>query len=317
MKIVVLDAFLLTQEDLRWTDLEKISELKVYQRTSPEQVYDRSKDAEVLLSNKVVIDRDLIERLPNLKCICVMATGYNNIDIQAAKDNNIVVCNAAGYSTDSVAQHVFASIFAILNRVENYTVEAKNGVWSDKGEWSYTNETILNLNGLTLGIIGFGQIGRKVSEIGKAFGMKIVAHHKHPERDKTDGVSFVDLNDLYATSDIVTLHVPLNSGTKEMINSDSLNKMKKSAILVNTGRGGLINESDLVGALKEGAIRAAALDVMVDEPPHRDHPLLRLDNCFITPHVAWSGFQARQQLMEILIENVQGFQSGKLRNRVA
>lgn len=316
MKIVVLDAFHLNPGDLSWGDMKALGEVEIYQNTKPSELMERSEGAEILLSNKVIIDEKSLDALPQLKCICVMATGYNNIDTSAAKKKGIIVCNVRDYSTNSVAQQVFAGVLSVLNSVQNYALEVRSGKWTSKADWSYTNETINNLEGQVLGIIGFGKIGQKVAEIGMAFGMKIISYHKHPERDKQDNVRFVSLDDLLSSADVVTLHAPLNDSTREIINDESLEKMKSSAILVNTGRGPLINESHLTTALSEKKIRAAVLDVMINEPPGKDNPLLKLQNCLITPHLAWAGDKARAKMMAMLIDNVKAFQSGNPINQV-
>ena len=316
MKIAVLDAFHLNPGDLSWEKIESLGEVIIYDRTQPEDLIERARGANIVLANKVILDEAIINNLPDLKCICVTATGFNNIDIDAAKKKGIVVCNVKDYGTNSVAQHVFAGILAVLNRVEQYSHEVREGVWTEKNDWSYSNETIHNLEGLNLGIIGFGQIGRKVAEIGQAFQMNILAVHRHPERDRRDGVRFVSLPELLETSDVISLHVPLNSSTNELINADTLGQMKSNAILVNTGRGGLVNENDLKEALITGEIRAAVLDVLNSEPPTKDNPLVNLQNCYITPHVAWAGNKARFRMMNMLYDNIKGFISGNIINQV-
>lgn len=316
MKIVVLDAYHLNPGDLSWEPLEALGETHIYDATEPEQIIERAKNADIILSNKVVISAAVMAALPSLKCICVMATGYNNIDVEEASKRGIVVCNVAGYSTDSVAQHVFAGIFAVLNKIETYAEESRNGIWTSKNDWTYVNEPIINISGKTMGILGFGKIGSAVAKIALAFGMSVIAYHKYPERDKAEGVKFVDLNSLYAASDFLSLHVPLNDSTHHIINKESLKQFRMDAILINTGRGPLIDEAALAEALRQGGLRAAVLDVMENEPPKADNPLLPLGNCYITPHVAWAGKEARIQLMEILIGNVKGFISGDIQNSV-
>lgn len=310
MKIVVLDGYHLNPGDLDWNELEKLGELSLYDETPEGLIVERSKDADIVITNKVPFNRVTIESLSNLKCICVSATGYNIIDTIAAKEQGIVVSNAPSYSNNSVAQHVFASIFAIYNKIEEYSKEVKAGVWAEKDDWSYTIEPVTNVYQKTLGIIGFGQIGQKVYEIAQSLGMKVISHHRHPKRDAKPGVGFVDLETLFKMSDIITLHVPLNDSSREMINKETLGLMKPSSILINTGRGPLINETDLAAALKENKIRAAALDVMVNEPPEKEHPLYSCENCYITPHIAWAGVSAREKLMDILVDNIKAFQKG-------
>lgn len=314
MNIVALDAYQLNPGDLSWKAISSLGNFIKYDSSTEAQVVERSLQADIIITNKVIIDRSILAQLPNLRCICVSATGYNVIDIEAATERKIPVCNVGGYGANSVAQHVFASILAITNKIESYADENREGAWTRKGTWSYSNETIENLAGMTLGIVGLGTIGKKVAEIGSAFGMRVIAHHKYP----TGNIAIlnVSLEQLLKESDVVTLHVPLNESTEGLINVDSLSLMKKSSILINTGRGPLIVENDLYDALQMFTIRAAALDVMSVEPPNIDNPLLKLGNCYITPHIAWAGKQARQNLMNELVKNVAAFINGSIRNRV-
>ncbi len=316
MNIVVLDGYHLNPGDLKWDRLEALGNVKIYDRTTPENIITRSLNADILLSNKVIIDEFIISQLPKLKGIFVMATGYNNIDVIAAQKKGIPVCNVSNYSTDSVAQHVFSCLLAILNRVENYALECRNGVWNELNDWSYTNEPIINLSGRKMGIIGFGKIGQKVAEIALAFGMHVLVSHRYPIIDKRLNIEFVTLPEVFQQADFLSLHVPLNDSTFEIINKNSLGFMKQSSILINTGRGALINENDLALALLSGTIRAAALDVMVQEPPLLDNPLLNLKNCYITPHMAWTGDKSREKMMDILVNNIKGFLSGNIQNKV-
>ncbi|WP_235295896.1 D-2-hydroxyacid dehydrogenase [Portibacter marinus] len=311
MKIVVLDGAQLNPGDLSWENLKKLGTVEIYAESSEEEVMDRCQGAEVLITNKVPFDQKRIQALPNLKCIVVSATGYNIIDTKAAAEHHVIVCNAPSYSNESVAQHVFALIFAIFNQVEQYADEVRNGKWSSAGDWSYTNEPIQNIKGKTLGILGFGQIGQRVAEIGMAFGMKVISHHKHPKRDAKPHVGFVDIETLFETSDILSLHVPLTEATKHIVNQDRLSVMKKSAVLINTGRGPLVDEFALANTLKRNLIRAAGLDVLSNEPPEVHHPLYECKNCFITPHIAWAGVGARQNLMDIVVKNVRKFKDGE------
>lgn len=316
MKIVVLDGYHINPGDLSWSALEDLGDVDIHESTSPEEIIARAQGATILLTNKVLVTKEVMDHLPELKCICVMATGYNNVDIGAAKNKGIVVCNVAGYSTKSVAQHVFAGIFGYLNRILEYAEESRQGVWTSKNDWTYSKGTIVNVAGKTLGILGFGQIGQEVGKIGLAFGMKVIAYHKHPERDRMEGVTFVELDELFKTSDFLSLHVPLNPSTKHIINIETLSLMKGDAVLINTGRGPLVDESALASCLERGGIGAALLDVMEHEPPMYENPLIPLKNCYITPHVAWAGLQARAKLIEILVENVSGFINGDIQNRI-
>ncbi|MCL4106735.1 UNVERIFIED_CONTAM: hypothetical protein GTU68_048179 [Idotea baltica] len=310
MKIVVLDGYHLNPGDLDWSELKKLGEVKLYVSTPEHLITERASEADIIITNKVPFNKDQINELPNLKCICVSATGYNIIDTDAAKSAGIVVCNAPNYSTESVAQHVFASIFAIYNRIESYSREVRGGVWAEKKDWSYTNEPVTNVYQKTLGIIGFGQIGQKVNDIAQALGMKVISYHRHPKRDARKGVGFVDLETLFRESDVITLHVPLNDSTHYIVNRESLSLMKSNAILINTGRGPLVDEVALAETLKGNGIRAAGLDVLINEPPEKINPLYDCDNCYITPHIAWAGVVAREKLMAILVDNIKSFQGG-------
>ncbi len=314
--IVVLDGFTTNPGDLSWDGLRGLGDLAVYDRTPREKVIERSKEATFLLVNKVNLDAEILAGLPALKCICVLATGYNNIDVVTAKQRGIVVCNARGYSSASVAQHVFAMILAMVNRVAEHDASVRRGEWPERQDFSYTLGPVMELSGKTLGIYGLGQIGGQVAMIGRAFGMNIIAHHKHPERDAREGVRFVDLDTLFRDSDFLTLHAPLTAENQGLINTNRLSQMKRSAYLVNTSRGGLINEADLRQALLSGQIAGAALDVLSKEPPAPDHPLLGLKNCLITPHNAWASKEARGRLLEETIKNVGAFLAGKPRNEV-
>jgi len=314
--LVVLDGYTLNPGDLDWAPLEQIGKLTVYDCTSPEQILERAKDADIIFSNKLKINAETIKQLPKLKCICVLATGFNNIDTKAARAHDIPVCNAVGYSTDSVAQQVFALILALINKAQQHNDTVRQGRWNECPDFSYTLSTITELAGKTMGIYGFGRIGQQVATIAQAFGMQILAKHKHPERDARPGVEFVSLEELFSRSDIVTLHAPLTSKNKEVVNKELLASMKPTAYLINTGRGGLIQEHDLRQALENGTIAGAGLDVLSTEPPPKDHILLNAPNCIITPHLAWASKEARQNLLDITVENVQQFLVGTPQNVV-
>ena len=298
MNIVVLDGFTMNPGDLSWNELAELGSLKVYDRTSAGQVLERAKDAEVILTNKTVIDAASLRSLPKLKYVGVLATGYNVVDINVARELCIVVTNIPAYSTESVAQMVFAHILNITHRVGRYSDEARSGVWSRQADFSYTNSPLMELCGKKIGIVGFGNTGSATARIAVAFGMEVLAYTSKPQSALPDGVTKADsIDDIFRMSDIVSLHCPLNKETSEIANAAHLSLMKKSAILINTGRGGLVNEQDLADALRENRIKAAGLDVMVNEPPREDNPLLKLDNCFITPHIAWATYEARVRLM--------------------
>ena len=315
MKIVVLDGALANPGDLSWSAFHEIGECTIFDATSPDEILERSKDADVVIVNKIKLNETHFKALPNLKLVCLLATGYDNVNIVEAKAHNVTVCNAVGYSTESVAEHVMALIFACKSKVDAYNDSVQNGRWY-KEQWSYTLSPIPSLYGSTLGIYGFGKIGQRVAEIGQQFGMKIKATHKHPERDARPGVTFCSLEELFEQCDIISLHAPLSNSNKEIINKDLLEKMKSDAVLINTGRGGLINEGDLKVHLNQRPDTSAGLDVLSAEPPQAPHPLIGLPNCIITPHIAWSNVRARRQLLKIVAQNIRGFQSGDIQNRV-
>lgn len=316
MKIIVLDGHTLNPGDLNWDALRQFGDLEVYDRTSADQTFERTKDADIILVNKHKVDAELIDQLTSLKLICVTATGYNNVDTEYARSKNIPVCNVKGYSTSAVAQHVFSLIFNFQNRVQEYNESVQKGDWAASEDFSYTLSPIRELERKTLGIYGFGRIGQRVAELAQAFNMNVIATHKHPLRDRRPGVQFVHLEELFETSDYISLHAPLTTDNVGIVNESLLKLMKPTAYLINTGRGPLINEIDLREVLEEGKIGGAALDVLSKEPPAKDHPLIGLKNCIITPHVAWASVEARQRLMNGTVENVKAFLNGNPRNVV-
>lgn len=316
MNITILDGYALNPGDLNWSIIEQLGSTTIYDRTPSKQIVERAKDADIILSNKVILSKTVLDQLPNLKCIVVMASGYNNIDLAAAKERGIPVCNASGYSTPGVAQHVFALILACLNKVEIHSKSVQDGDWAKSPDFCYTLNSIHELAGKTLGIYGLGKIGSKVVDIALAFEMKVLATHKHPVRDAREGVSFVDLESLFEQSDFISLHAPLNESNQQIVNLDLLSKMKSTAYLINTGRGGLIHESDLREALENDRLAGAALDVLSSEPPQNGNPLMGAKNCILTPHIAWASFESRERLMQICADNIQGFLKGNLQNVV-
>lgn len=309
--IVALDGYTLNPGDLSWAELEKIGTLHTYDHSEPEEVIPRAVEAQIILANKQKLKRDTLSALPNLRCISVTATGYNNIDVEAARDLGITVCNVSGYGSTAVAQHVFALMLHFLNQVAAHHQDVVAGGWSGQTDFSYTLAPITELAGKTLGIYGFGQIGRQVGKIGHAFGMQVISKHKHPERDAEPWVRFVDLDELFRESDFLTLHAPLTTDNAGLINKERLAQMKKSAYLINTGRGGLVNEKDLKAALENGEIAGAGLDVLSQEPPPADHLLFGVKNCVITPHNAWASREARQRLMDQTAKNIRAFLDGQ------
>ena len=316
MKIVVLDAFAMNPGDLSWEQLKNIGDTEIYDRSLPEESIKRVSDAEIILTNKALVNKDIIEAAPNLKYIGVMATGYNVVDITEAHKRNIVVTNVPAYSTASVAQLTFAFILELANHTALYAQSVENGDWVRSKDFSYHLKPIMELQNKTLGIIGFGQIGQNVAKIALAFGMKVISSHKHPERDKMEGVAFVDEKTCFTEADIVSLHCPLNQDNFEFVNKQLLASMKPKAFLINTSRGGLVNENDLAEALNHEIIAGAALDVLSTEPPSANNPLLHAKNCLINPHVAWATFESRTRLMKTVVNNVKAFLEGKPENVV-
>lgn len=314
MKIVVLDGYAANPGDLSWERLEALGECTVYPRTTDEQLLERAVNAEILLTNKVIINRTTIEALPQLKYIGVLATGYNVVDVAAAKEHGIVVTNIPAYSTPSVAQMVFAHILNITQRVGHYADEARHGVWTACQDFSYSNTPLMELQGKKIGIVGLGNTGYNTARIAIGFGMKVHAYTSKSRLQLPPEVRKMELDELFATCDIVSLHCPLTEETRELVNERRLKLMKPSAILINTGRGPLVNEQDLANALNNGTIYAAGVDVLSTEPPRADNPLLSAKNCFITPHIAWATQEARQRLMEIACNNVEHFIKNKPQN---
>ena len=317
MKIVVLDGYCLNPGDLSWEAMGSLGDLQVYDRTSPSELLERAEGAEVLITNKTLISDKDMDALPDLKYIGVLATGYNVVDVEAAKKKGIVVTNIPAYSTRSVAQMVFAHILNITQRVEHYACLNRQGKWSDSADFSYWDTELIELDGKWMGIVGFGNIGQATARIALAFGMKVAVYTSKPQSDLPEGIIKVDLDQLFSTCDVVSLHCPLTPSTKEMVNAKRLNLMKPNAILINTGRGPLVNEQDLADALNEGRIMAAGIDVLSIEPAVRTNPLLSARNCFITPHIAWATKEARTRLMQIAVSNLKEFLNGNVVNNVA
>jgi glycerate dehydrogenase len=313
-RIVVLDGYTLNPGDLNWQALKELGDVTIYDRTPASQVAERAKDAEVVLTNKAIVNSDAIKALPSVKYIGVMATGYNVVDIQAAKAQGITVTNVPAYSTDAVAQLTFALILELCNHVGLHAASVRAGEWSKSPDFSYWKTPLIELAGSTLGIVGLGQIGRAVAKIALAFNMKVIASHKHPERDAMEGVVFTDLASCFREADIVSLHCPLTAENKEFVNAGLLRTMKSSAFLINTSRGPLIRETDLAAALKEGVIAGAALDVLSSEPPAESNPLPGAPGTIITPHIAWATQAARMRLLNSTVENLKAFLGGSAKN---
>ena len=317
MKIVVLDGYGLNPGDLSWSAWEALGELKVYDRTSPSELLERSEGAEVLITNKTLITAKDMGSLPELKYIGVLATGYNVVDIDAAKAHGVVVTNIPAYSTNSVAQMVFAHILNITQRVGYYAGENVKGRWTNSADFCYWDTDLVELDGKKMGIVGYGNIGKATARIALAFGMEVLAYTSKDQKNLPLGIKKVTLDELFSESDVVSLHCPLTPDTKELVNANRLKTMKPGAILINTGRGLLVNEQDLADALNEGRIAGAGLDVLSIEPSVAGNPLLSAKNCFITPHIAWATKEARTRLMEIAINNLRSYQEGNIINNVA
>lgn len=315
MNIVVLDAYTLNPGDLSWSKLEELGTLTVYDRTAPAEVVERAKDAEIVLVNKVVIDGACMDALPRLRYIGVLATGYNVIDIEAARKHGVVVTNIPAYSTDSVAQMVFAHILNIVSRVDRYATQNREGRWASCKDFCYYDSPIMELAGKRMGIIGLGHTGMAVAKIADAFGMKISAFTSKTQ-PLPYGIESLPLDDIFASCNIVSLHCPLNDSTRGMVDARRLGLMKKGAVLINTGRGPLICEKDVADALSSGRLGAFGADVLSTEPPASDNPLLSAPNCYITPHIAWATVEARTRLMDICAGNVKAYLEGAPVNRV-
>lgn len=313
MKLVILDGYAENPGDLSWDALKTlVDEYEVYDITEPERVLERSLDADILVTNKTPITRELIEKLPKLKYIAVLATGFNIIDCKAARERGITVSNIPAYSTDGVAQLVFAFLLELTNRVALHSESVKNGEWQNSPHFCYWKSPLVELAGKTFGIVGFGKIGSAVAEIANAFKMRVLAYSPHTHSYSGNGsVEFCTLEKLVAESDAISLHCPLNEGTAGLVNADFLSKMKKSAFLINTSRGPVVNENDLAAALNSGEIAGAGLDVLSAEPPKDGNVLIGEKNCFITPHIAWASFEARSRLMSIFTKNVEAFVKGE------
>ena len=316
MKIVILDGFTANPGDLSWKGLEELGMLTVYDRTRPEETVARAAEADIVLTNKVIINREMMAQLPQLKYIGVLATGYNVVDIEAAHERGIIVTNVPAYSTESVAQMVFAHLLTVTNRTEHYAIQNRQGRWSKNPDFCYWDFPHLELAGKTFGIVGLGNIGRRVAEIALAFGMQVKALTSKSADTLPAGIEKADLEALLATSDVISLHCPLTDTTRHLINRETLQRMKPSAILVNTGRGPLVDDQAVASALAEGKLAAFCADVLTEEPPKADNPLLSQPNAFITPHIAWATKEARSRLLQVAISNVRAFLNAKPQNIV-
>ena len=321
MKIVILDGYTVNHGDLSWQGLKEFGELTVYDRTpnDVQTILERIGDAEIVLENKVHMSREVIESCPNLKFIGELATGYNNIDIQTAKDKGIVVSNIPAYSTASVAQLTFALLLEICHHAAHHNDLVHQGKWTSCPDSMFYDHTwpLIELAGKTMGIIGFGKIGQSVAGIARALGMNVIAYSRTVREEGKALADYVTLDELLSRADVISLHCPLFPETKEIINAGNIAKMKDGVIILNTGRGPLINEADLADALKTGKVYAAGVDVVSEEPMRADNPLLSAPNCIITPHMAWMPTEARIRLINIAVNNVRAFLSGQPINNVA
>ncbi len=308
MKIVILDAYTTNPGDLNWDQLHQFGEVIVYDRTEYAQTISRAQDAEIVLTNKVVLDASIIDALPNLKYIGILATGANVVDLKHAKSRGIIVSNVPGYSTESVVQTTFAHILNLATRLSVNTNAVRTGEWTVSKDFSFSHGTLNELYGKQLGIVGFGAIGRRVAQVAQVFGMNVVAFGPHlPVGKEFDGTRSVTLDELFRTSDVVSLHCPLTTETRNLVSATRIAEMKKGAWLINTGRGPLLDEEAVAVALGSGQLGGAGLDVLSSEPPKESNPLLKAPNCFITPHNAWASYEARGRLIQITAENIKAF----------
>ncbi len=318
MKIVILDGHTLNPGDLDWSPLKELGSCIIHPRTDQEQVVERACDADIVLTNKTVMSADTLAMLPNLKCIGVLATGVNVVDLEAAKQHGIIVTNVPGYSTESVAQMVFALLLEMTQHVGHHAKLVQEGEWVSCPDFSFRETPLVELAGKTLGIVGFGQIGQQVAQIAQAFRMLVLVHTAHPEKYLQEtNIEFVDIDKLFSDADVISLNCPLTEKTETLVDTAHLARIKQGALLINTGRGQLINENAVAEALEEGYLGGYATDVLSQEPPNEDNPLFAAPNCLITPHIAWATAEARQRLLDVVVTNVASFQKGSPQNRVA
>lgn len=317
MKIVVLDGYTLNPGDLSWETLQAIGEVTIYDRTSAEEILERSSGAEILLTNKTPIRADVIAQLDNLKYIGVLATGYNVVDSDAAKSKGVIVTNVPAYGTDSVVQMTFALILELTQHVQAHSDSVFAGKWAESKDFCYWNFPLFELAGKTIGIIGFGTIGQKVADVATAFGMQVLGNSRNQNgQSHRNNFQWASIPEILEKSDVISIHCPLTKETESLINKDNLLKMKRSAFLINTSRGPIVVDDDLAEALNEGIIAGAGIDVLSVEPPSKDNPLFSAKNCIITPHIAWATKEARERLLAIAVENIRNYLVNKAMNIV-
>ncbi len=315
-KAVILDGYTLNPGDLDWSPLEKLANFEMYDRTTyslaeADLIVERAKDAEIILTNKTPLNEKIIDQLPKLEYIGVLATGYNVVDVEAARKRDIVVTNIPDYGTDTVAQAAFALLLELCHHVGAHDEAVKKGEWTNSPDFCFWNHPIVELSGKTMGIIGYGRIGQVTSRIAQAFGMKVLAYNRTREKVvETEKVRYASLEDLYKNSDVIVLHCPLTEENKGFINKEAISQMKDGVFIINNARGALINEADLADALNRGKVGGVGLDVVSEEPIKADNPLLHAKNCIITPHISWASIEARKRLMDIAADNLQKFLEG-------
>lgn len=317
MNIAVLDGYTLNPGDLSWDELKALGPCEIFDRTPPDEIAARAAHAEIAITNKAVLHRPQIEAMPRLKYIGVTATGYNIVDVAAAKERGVIVTNVPAYGTRSVAQHTFALLLELTQHAGHHAQTVRDGRWVRSPDWCYWDHPLVELDGLTLGIVGYGRIGQAVARLAEAFGMKVIASASSSGRKREANVAVVDLEYLFSESDVVSLHCPLTPETKHLVNAQRLARMKPTSFLLNTSRGPLVDEAALADALNSGRIDGAAMDVLSVEPPPADNPLLSAKNCLITPHIAWATRAARARLMRTAVDNVRAFLAGNPQNVVS
>lgn len=314
MHIVVLDGYTLNPGDLSWHELQQVGTCTIYDRTPPSQIIERAHTAEIVLTNKTVLQRETLAQLPQLRYIGVLATGVNVVDIAAARERGIPVTNVPSYGPQAVAQHVFALLLELTRQVGRHAHSVQAGKWSQQPDFCYWETPQIDLEGLTMGIVGLGAIGQRTAQLAQAFGMTVLAYQRHPQA--MNGVRWVSLETLLQCSDVISLHCPLTESTEHLINQTRLQQMKKSAFLINTSRGPLVDEAALAAALQQGEIAGAGVDVLTQEPPAANNPLFSAPHCLITPHIAWATQKARSRLMQIAVANIKQFLQGQAQNVV-